>query len=434
MLQVEVQGPVVVLDVIGALAPAADEAVLALFTGGVIEGDVGREGEGDAPGQLAQALIILGEAGHDPGLPLGGGVQGDVQELMVNVGVIEPVDDGAGELGELVFRQVQGGDDLVEDGLIHEVADGGVLHALADDVLAGQVGTQHHGGMGTVEDADLALLVGGVVVHHDDGQAGLLEGELVLDPLGALDDPEAEDLGGVDDVILVAQLPADGLGLLAGIAGDDAVHQGGAEHVLPIHPGGEVILQAPELDILLDAALQLVAVMVDELAGQDDKALQALLPAPVQEHGELAGEAGRRRIVKLAGGVEDDAGLGGVGHQEAEVGILGLIQQTLEVLIGVIAALDAGDDTLAVHLLAILAAPEEQGVQALLGVDHGSKARGDGLGQHHLAVEAGLLVHHVDEIIHESAEEVALAELQHLHRGLGQQVTIIALVAQGLVA
>ena len=127
-------------------------------------------------------------------------------------------------------------------------------------------------------------------------------------------------------------------------------------------------------------------------------------------------------------------GLGGVGHQEAEVGILDLVQQALEVLIGVIAALDAGDDTLAVHLFAILAAPEEQGIQALLGVDHRGQAGGDGLGQHHLAVEAGLLIHHIDEIVHESTEEVALAELQHLHRGLGQQVTIVALVAQGLVA
>ena len=61
-------------------------------------------------------------------------------------------------------------------------------------------------------------------------------------------------------------------------------------------------------------------------------------------------------------------------------------------LIRIQAAGNRGDDPLIVHLFAVLAATEVQGIQALLLVDHLSQTRSDGLHQAALTVPAGLFV------------------------------------------
>ncbi len=173
--------------------------------------------------------------------------------------------------------------------------------------------------------------------------------------------------------------------------------------------------------------------MVDELAGEDDEAPEPQLPPLIEKRGELAGEAGGRRIVLFAGGVKNDARLGGVGHQEPKVRIFGAVQQPLIVLIGVEAAGYAGDHPLAVYLLPVLPPPEEEGVEAVLAVDHGGQARRDRLAEHCLAVKTGLFVHLVNEIVHEGPQEVALAELEYPLRGVFQEISVIALLFQGRV-
>ena len=50
------------------------------------------------------------------------------------------------------------------------------------------------------------------------------------------------------------------------------VHQGGAEGVGVVHPVDKALLQAPISSVAVAALLQLLAVVVDQLAGQDHQA------------------------------------------------------------------------------------------------------------------------------------------------------------------
>ena len=179
--------------------------------------------------------------------------------------------------------------------------------------------------MRAVQDADLALLVGLVIVRDQNGKAGLFNGKLVLDGLRAFDDPEAEDFASVRHVVDIAVFLVESIRFGSGKAGHDAVHQRGAEGVFLLNPGQEIRAQIPLLSILFHAFFQFFAVVVDQLAGQDEKALSWLIPkgleASVKKLGELARIACRRTVRKLAGGIVGDAGLRGVAGEEAKLGI-----------------------------------------------------------------------------------------------------------------
>ena len=148
----------------------------------------------------------------------------------------------------------------------------------------------------------------------------------------------------------------------------------------------------------------------------------------VQHLSQLAGEAGRGNILQLAGGVVDDAGLGGVGNDDLEIVAGGDLHHLTEalLLIRVQAAGDAGDNALVIDLLAVFTAAQVEGVQTLLLVDHLGQTRGDGLDQNALAVPVSLFVGKVEPIVNKCAEEVAFAELQDLFGGVFQNVAVIA--------
>ena len=83
----------------------------------------------------------------------------------------------------------------------------------------------------------------------------------------------------------------------------------------------------------------------------------------------------------------------------------------------------------------LLAAAQVQGVQALLLVDpvrHLGEVA-DGLHQLDLAVVASLLIGDIIEIIHESTQEVAFAELHDLDGGILEDIAVVASLSQNLV-
>ena len=127
-------------------------------------------------------------------------------------------------------------------------------------------------------------------------------------------------------------------------------------------------------------------------------------------------------------GVVDDACLGGVGNDDLKIIAGGDVHHLLKalLLIRVQAAGDAGDNALVIDLFAVFTAAQIQGVQTLLLVDHLGQAGGDGLDQNALAVPVGLLVGQIEPVIHERAQEVALAELQDLLRGVFQNIAVVA--------
>ena len=236
-------------------------------------------------------------------------------------------------------------------------------------------------------------------------------------------------------MVAVLGLQAGDLLRVADAAGHDAVHQGGAEGAVPVDPGAEVRFQPPLVDVLVDALEQFLAVVVDELAGEHHHPGLAGLPAGVEHLGQLGGEAGGRAVLLPAGRVVDDAGLGGVGddvlqrigHGDLHHGVV------VRLLIGVQAAGHAGDHPFPVHLFAVLAPAQVEGIQPLLGVHQLGQARGDGLHQAALAVPARLLVGHIEPVVHKGAQEIALAKLQDLFRGILEDVALIAGLFQNFV-
>lgn len=141
----------------------------------------------------------------------------------------------------------------------------------------------------------------------------------------------------------------------------------------------------------------------------------------------LAGNAAGGRVVLLAGGIEDDARLGGVGDDKAQIRIFGAIEQDAPIPLRIEAAGSAGNHAGALHWLSVLAAAEDQRIQPLLrGVEVGGLGMAAaGLHQHHLGVKARGLVHLVDEVLHKGAQEIALAELQHALRRVLQEIALV---------
>ena len=316
---------------------------------------------------------------------------------------------------EVVLGQVEGRHDLVEQRLRHVGAHGVVRHAVADDLVPRQIRAEHHGGVRAVEHAHLAQLIRGDVLREDDVAARLLEGQLVLDPGRAFDDPQAERLGGVEHVVAVAEFFVERLGFAARITGHDAVHQRGAEDVLGLQPGLEFIGQTPLLGGLHAALFQIAAVVIDQLAGQKDEA-RALLAAKsgealVEQAGQLAGIGSLRLVVEAVLTGVNDAGFGGVGDDDAHIRVVRQRQIALEILVRGQAALDALDDALILAGLAVHLTAENQGIQAVLLVEHGNHAALDGLHNHHAGVHTGFFVGHINHPVAEGAQETALAEL-----------------------
>lgn len=122
---------------------------------------------------------------------------------MLDEGVGETLQHGSAELA-VVLGIADSGDDLLKDALFQEGADSLVLHALTHSGQAVQMGAQYHGGVASVQDADLSLLIRMHVVGPYDVVAGLLEGQLVL--VMAADYPQVENLCGVDQLVFVADL------------------------------------------------------------------------------------------------------------------------------------------------------------------------------------------------------------------------------------
>ena len=282
--------------------------------------------------------------------------------------------------------------------------------------------------MRTVEDTHLALLIRRHIVHHLDGKPCLFKGKLIPDRLGSFDDPRGKNLSGVDELILITQLlPETGrIGLRR--TGDDPVHQRGAEDVLFLQPGGEFVLQCPKLYVFVDATPEFLPVVVNELTGEDDDSGKPQLPALPQKDRELCGEGGRRRIVRFAGRIESDPRFRRIGDHETEYRVACAVQEFFPVALGIQAPGRGGDYSLPFHGLSVFASAQNQGIEAvLLGkAVRRFRVTAAGLNQNHLAVETGLLVHQVNEMVGECPQKVPFSKLYHTLGRIFQQITGIA--------
>ena len=82
-----------------------------------------------------------------------------------------------------------------------------------------------------------------------------------------LDDPEKEDLGCIDDAVLIAEAVPEFLCLCPGITRNDSVNKAVAEVTCFVEPCDEAFLKAPFLSVSEDDLLKVVAVLFNEFAG-----------------------------------------------------------------------------------------------------------------------------------------------------------------------
>ena len=99
----------------------------------------------------------------------------------------------------------------------------------------------------------------------------------------------------------------------------------------------------------------------------------------VEELYELAGVGGGRGVIELAGRVEGDARLCGIGYNETDLRLFCQFHVCVEVAVGVDAAADDVYHLYRVHLPALVDALKVQVVESVLFVEHVHHALFDGL-------------------------------------------------------
>ena len=99
--------------------------------------------------------------------------------------------------------------------------------------------------------------------------SGLLEWQLIF--VMSANYPQMENLGGVNQFVLVADLFRQLLNLISGISGYNTVNQGAAEVILRLNPVLKAVLQLPQIRVLQNAFFQVVAIIVNQLAGKKNQ-------------------------------------------------------------------------------------------------------------------------------------------------------------------
>lgn len=394
----------------------------------------GREGEGQTAGNRAESRQIGLHAGQYPRPPFGDRVEGNIQKPVVDIGVVKALLHRPGEGLTVLPGQREGRDDLLKKRPFQVGAHSRIRHAVPHNVVARQIGGGYHGRVPAVEYAHLLLLVGVVVGDKFHRQAGLWRRELLRKLLRALDHPQSEGLRHVQQPILQAEGPVHGIGLLPGIAGDNPIHQGAAEGVLLLQPPEEPLPQRPVPGMAQDIVPQHGPVIGNQLTGEDQIAGQAgLIPLP-QQTGQLGRKAGRGSILRSAGGIVDNAGLCGIGDDQAHIRVAGGFQKGLVRLIDVYRSADAADHPALIHSRSVQASPQAELIKPLLAVDAPRLPGRSGRDNYHLALKVYPLVHDIDKVVRKASQEVALSKLQHPFRGPIQEIAVVVPPSQCLIA
>ena len=202
---------------------------------------------------------------------------------MVNKRVVETLQHVGCKLLQFVHREVESFHQLLELHLVDVFANHLMVAGVANDIDTAEVSHWGEDGVRAIEQCHLALVVGLLALGNQHVQAGFLSGEFgaklfACHILGLLNHPEVEDFGLHHQVVLVANLLLDVGNLLAGEAGNDAVNKRGAYVAIFCKPllealvvGTEVVF--PQLDIFVNALLQMVSIKEDQLARHDDETL-----------------------------------------------------------------------------------------------------------------------------------------------------------------
>ena len=210
------------------------------------------------------------------------------------------------------------------------------MASVADDVDTAEVSNRREDGVRTIQESDLTCVVWLLALGDEHVETGLVGREL-LTQLGdrhvgwLLDDPEVEDLGLYHQVVAIASTLLELVDVLAWEARNDAVNEGCADVVVLEEPVLELLVVLaevlfPELDVLLDALLEVVTVEEDELTRHEDEALLGVtvecLETTIEQLSQLTWIRRSRSVGELAVRIESNSSLGGVRDHETDVWLL----------------------------------------------------------------------------------------------------------------
>ena len=146
--------------------------------------------------------------------------------------------------------------------------------------------------MRTVQKSDLSLMIWSLAWNEEDVQSCLVCRELCSYRLRSLDHPEMEDLALYDKIVLIADALMDLVDRILRISRHDAVNEGAVYTACLFEPCLESVSEIPEIDVLVDALLELLSVQEDELARKDYESLghiaAEMLVSAVKKLGKLA--------------------------------------------------------------------------------------------------------------------------------------------------
>ncbi|MNI14289.1 hypothetical protein D3C73_675470 [compost metagenome] len=352
-------------------------------------------------------------------------VEADVIPEVPDIRVLEPAQHGCGKLLQLRLGQRQKRDDFFVQQPVEEFRARRLRDGLADRFDACQQRERAKTGMRAIEDRHLARLVGRRVL--DDECSLIIFGKRdpqIRHARLLFDDEEMEEFGRRHELVFVSEFLHQRICLGARITGHDAVDQSVVEGIVLLQPGDEGRIEFPFVCMLQNDAPQLVAVMVDEFAGDHLQAGFRLSaecrPALEEKAGHLAGEGNLRRIFELDRWNIGNAGIGSVRDDNGDVGIMCQSQHILPALMRGDLLAHAGDQPRLGDLFAgIVHAAGEDRVDAILFVQREGQTAGDRAKNDDTPVGTGLLVQKVDLPIDERAQEIAFSPLQNARSRAG---------------
>ena len=289
---------------------------------------------------------------------------------MADKRVAETPLDRVGEGVQLAARQIERGNDLLAQQAIDEIGNGRIRHRLADALQTGLKRHRHHRGVGAIKDRHLLRLPRRDVMHQPHLRRQRIELQLIEQRARPLQNELVVDLARHQKTIFIAELSGERLALLRE-AGHDTVHQRVVKHAVLRHPGGEAFRQLPVARIAQHQLAQRVAVMVDQLAGDDQPAFvfcaAKVFKARPQQLRQLTGKAGCGRIRQTIRFDKGDARFGGVGEDEPHLRRARQRQKILVLDVRLDLAIQAADQARFANALALLVKPaDERGIEPVL--------------------------------------------------------------------
>ena len=146
--------------------------------------------------------------------------------------------------------------------------------------------------MRAVEQSHFSFMVWSLAWNEEHIQTSLVSWELCSNRFWSLDHPKMEDLTLDNEVVLEADALVDLVDGVLRITWNDSVYECAVNTASLLEPCLEAFSEIPEVDVLIDALLELLAVKEDELARKDDESLGhitfEILESMIQKLCELA--------------------------------------------------------------------------------------------------------------------------------------------------